>query len=86
MTNLVALERRMGPRILQGQMRLADTVPRLSTEPLTDTTEILRRMPTQAISTELFGLLDILSTPILLFEDSSGEQRKAQQSSLRKAA
>jgi hypothetical protein len=46
------------------------TFPQLSIAPLTHPTEILRRMPTQAISPALLALLDIMSTPILLIEDN----------------
>jgi hypothetical protein len=62
-------------------------LPQLSTSPLTDPTEILRRLPTQAISPALLVLLDTLSSPILLIEDNpSGERREAQPAPLRKAA
>jgi len=43
---------------------------RHSGTPLTDTTEILRRMPTQAITPELVELIDMLSVPILLMEET----------------
>ena len=38
--------------------------------PLTDTTDILRRMPTQAITPALVELIDMLSCPILLMEET----------------
>jgi len=44
--------------------------PRLSTTPLPDPAAVLRRMPTQAISPALLELLDILSSPVLLIDDS----------------
>ena len=43
---------------------------RHSGTPLTDTNEILRRMPTQAITPELVELIDMLSVPILLMEET----------------
>ena len=43
---------------------------RRSGTPLTDTTEILRRMPTQAITPALVELIDMLSCPILLMEEA----------------
>jgi len=50
---------------------------RLSTTPLSDPAGILRRMPTQAISPAPLALLDIMSGPILLIEDSpAGELRE----------
>ena len=50
---------------------------RLSTAPLSDPAPILRRMPAQAITPALLELLDIMSGPILLIEDSpAGELRE----------
>jgi len=43
---------------------------RRSDTPLADTTEILRRMPTQAITPALVELIDMLSVPILLMEET----------------
>jgi len=43
---------------------------RHSGRPLTDTAEILRRMPTQAITPALVELIDLLSVPILLIEET----------------
>ena len=47
----------------QNDLRLSDT-------PLGDPTEILRRMPTQAITPALVELIDMLSGPILLMEET----------------
>ena len=44
--------------------------PRLSTAPLSEPADILRRMPTEAISTSLFELLEIISSPMLLIANS----------------
>ena len=50
---------------------------RLSTTPLSDPAQILRRMPTQAISPALLELLDVMSSPILLIGHSpAGELRE----------
>ena len=43
---------------------------RHSGRPLTDTAEILRRMPTEAITPALVELIDLLSVPILLIEET----------------
>ena len=52
--------------------------PRLSTTPLSDPVQILRRIPAQAISPALLELLDFRSGPIQLIESSPvGECRKA---------
>jgi hypothetical protein len=57
--------------------RSEDTLPLLSTTPLSDPAQILRRIPAQAISPELLDLLDVMSGPILLFENSpAGECRE----------
>jgi len=48
----------------------AATAPRLSSTPLSDPAEILRRMPAQARSPALLELLDLLSSPILLIDGS----------------
>jgi hypothetical protein len=54
-----------------------DTVSRLWTTPLSDPAKIFRRMPTQAISPALLGLLDVMSSPILLIKNSpAGESRE----------
>ena len=51
--------------------------PQLSTTPLSDPVEILRGMPAQAITPALLELLDLLSSPILLIENSpAGELRE----------
>ena len=44
--------------------------PRLSTTPLSEPADILRRMPAQAISPALFELLEIMSSPMLLTANS----------------
>ena len=46
------------------------TAPRLSSTPLSDPAGILRRMPAQAITPALLELLDLLSSPVLLIDDS----------------
>jgi len=52
-------------------------VIQLSAAPLSDRTEILRRIPTKAISPALNDLLDMLSSPVLLVENSpAGELRE----------
>jgi hypothetical protein len=51
--------------------------PRLSITPLSDPAQILRRIPAQAISPALLELLDVMSGPILLFENNpAGECRE----------
>jgi hypothetical protein len=51
--------------------------PRLSSTPLSDPAGILRRMPSQAISPALLELLDLLSSPFLLIDDSpAGESER----------
>jgi len=51
--------------------------PRLLGTPLSDPTDILRRMPTQAISPVLLELLDLMSGPVFLFQQSpTGELRE----------
>lgn len=51
--------------------------PRLSTTFLSDPAEILRRMPTQAITPALLELLDLMASPIYLIENSPvGELRE----------
>ena len=47
-----------------------DDTPRLSTAPLSEPADILRRMPTQAISPALCELLEIMSSPMLLIANS----------------
>ena len=44
--------------------------PRRAPPPRPDPAAVLRRMPTQAISPALLELLDILSSPVLLIDDS----------------
>ena len=44
--------------------------PRLSTTPLSEPADILRRMPTQALSPALCELLEIMSSPMLLIANS----------------
>jgi len=51
-----------------------DTALRLSTTPLSDPAEILRRMPAQALSPALLELLDWMSSSILLTEYSPAEE------------
>ena len=54
-----------------------ETEPRMSNTPLSDPTEVLRRMPAQAISPVLLELLDLMSSPILLITQSpAGELRE----------
>ena len=48
-----------------------ETDLRLSDRPLSHPLEIVRRMPCQAISPALFGLIELLSSPILLIENGS---------------
>jgi hypothetical protein len=43
---------------------------RLSSTPLSDPIEIFRRLPAQAIRPALLELLDVMSSPILLIENS----------------
>lgn len=51
---------------------------RLSPIPLSDPVEILRQMPAQALTPALLELLDLMSSPILLVENSpTGEWREA---------
>jgi hypothetical protein len=53
-----------------------DAELRLSTTPLSDPAEIVRQMPTQAISPAL-QLLEVMSSPILLLKHSpAGELRE----------
>ena len=57
--------------------RSENTEPRLSTTPLSDPAQILRQMPAQAISPALLGMLDLMSSPVLLIENSPmGELRE----------
>ena len=51
-----------------------DAALRLSTTPLSDPAEILRRMPAQALSPALLELLDRMSSLILLTEYSPAEE------------
>lgn len=51
---------------------------RLSPTPLSDPVEILRHMPAQAITPALLEMLDLMSSPILLIENSpKAEWREA---------
>ena len=51
--------------------------PQLSTTPQSDPVEILRLMPAQVVTPALLELLDLLSSPILLIENSpTGELRE----------
>ena len=51
---------------------------RLSPTPLSDPVEILRLMPAQAVTPALLEMLDLMSSPILLIENSpTGEWREA---------
>jgi hypothetical protein len=62
---------------------------RFSEAPLSDPTQILRRMPAQALSPALLELLDLMASPILLITDSpAGELREmpAPRPALAKAA
>lgn len=47
---------------------------RLSTTPLSDPVEIFRKLPAQAMTPVLLELLDLLSSPILLIENSPAEE------------
>ena len=50
---------------------------RLSSTPLSDPIEIFRRLPAQAIRPALLELLDVMSSPILLLENSpAGDVRE----------
>ena len=51
-----------------------DAALHLSTTPLSDPAEILRRMPAQALSPALLELLDRMSSVILLTEYSPAEE------------
>ena len=59
-------------RPLQARRRVKseDTELLFSTTPLSEPADILRRMPTQAISPALFELLEIMSSPMLLIANS----------------
>ena len=51
--------------------------PRLSLNPLSAPADILRQMPSQALSPALLQLLDLMSGPILLIHDTpAGEVRE----------
>ncbi|HKE27622.1 MAG TPA: hypothetical protein VKB88_34945 [Bryobacteraceae bacterium] len=55
-----------------------NTALQLSTTPLSDPVEILRQMPAQAVTPALLEMLDLLSSPFLLIENSpTGELREA---------
>ena len=55
-----------------------NTELQLSTTPLSDPVETLRQMPAQAITPALLKMLDLMSSPILLIENSpTGELREA---------
>src|SRR4051812_26894576 len=47
-----------------------DARPRLSTTPLSDPVEIFRKLPAQAMTPVLLEFLELLSSPILLVENS----------------
>jgi hypothetical protein len=74
--NPTAKRRRRLPepqRVVAGNTEL-----QLSTTPLSDPVEILRQMPAQAITPALLEMLDLMSSPILLIENSpTGELREA---------
>ena len=58
-------------------MGRARSVPRLSDTLLSDPADILPKMPAQALSPALFELLNLMSGPVLLIEDSTaGEPRR----------
>jgi hypothetical protein len=61
-----------GVHVEGGRLGRAQSVPRLSETPLSDPADILPKMPAQAISPALLQLLDLMSCPILLIEDSPG--------------
>ncbi len=73
--------RRSAPCNLVRRVRRSDSQDaglRLSTTPLSDPLKILRQMPAQAITPALLELLDLLSSPILLIENSpTGEWGEA---------
>jgi len=51
--------------------------PRLSLNPLSSPADILRLMPSRALSPALLELLDLMSGPILLIHDTpAGETRE----------
>jgi len=69
--------RRKTPCRLAEAHRPADTEGsdiKFSDTPLSDPAEILRRMPAQAIGPALLQLLDLMSSPILLIENSPTEE------------
>ncbi len=60
-----------------GRMGRTPSEPRLSVNPLSAPADILRQMPSQALSPALLQLLDLMSGPILLILDSpAGEERQ----------
>jgi hypothetical protein len=56
------------------QLGGARSVPRLSDTPLSDPANILTKMPARALSPALFRLLDLMSGPILLIQDSPARE------------
>ncbi|PWU10520.1 MAG: hypothetical protein C5B51_04130 [Terriglobia bacterium] len=50
--------------------------PQLSTTPLSDPVEILRRMPAQAISPALLEMLDLMASPVLLITHSPARESR----------
>lgn len=68
---------RNGIHIVSGRMRRASSAPKLSATPLSAPADILLRMPAQAVSPALLQLLDLMSGPLLLIQDSpAGEPRE----------
>jgi hypothetical protein len=66
-----------GIHVVPGRMDRAPSAPRFSTTPLSAPADILLQMPSQAVSPALLGLLDLMSGPILLLQDSpAGESRE----------
>ena len=60
-----------------GRMGRTPSEPRLSVNPLSAPADILREMPSQALSPAMLQLLDLMSGPILLIHDSpAGEDRE----------
>src|SRR6476469_8475367 len=51
-----------------------DDAPRLSTTPLSDPADILPQMPAQALSPALLELLDLMSGPVLLIQNSPARE------------
>jgi hypothetical protein len=71
------IRRSGGVNAESGRMGRTPSAPRLSVTPLSAPADILRQMPSQALSPALLQLLDLMSGPILLIHDSpAGEARE----------